>query len=135
MKKIYLCGAMGCYENPDDYKVWRNNFVDVYSEYASIFNPPDFYNYEEELHKSEAEVMKFELHNLLLSDFVVVNLDRIHESVGSIMEICTAYRRGIPVIAFGDDSNLNPWLRECILRIEPDFESITKYIDSYLMKY
>lgn len=137
-KLIYLCGAMGCYDNPDDYKRWRTEFFErefknVYDGHASVFDPTEFYSYENKLHKSESEIMEYELYHIRKSDLIVVNLDRICESVGSIMEIATAKCSSIPIVAFGNADGVHPWILECIMRLEDDMDSLIQYIDKYLL--
>lgn len=129
---------MACYENPDDYKKWRQDFFEsefqnIYEKKIEIFDPTEFYNYECRLHKTESEIMEFDLYNVRTSSLVVVNLERIHESVGSIMEIATAKYLGIPIVAFGKTDNLHPWILECIMRYEDEMDSLICYIDKYFL--
>ena len=137
MKKIYLCGAMGCYENPEEYMFWRRKIVALYNDVADVFDPSEFYSYEEQMHKTEKEIMEYELYNLKRCDFVILNLDRIHESIGSIMEIAVANENNIPIIAFGSldkYEHLYPWLKECILRHETSMPETIEYINKYFLQ-
>lgn len=141
IKSIYLGGAMGCFKDtPHLMKQWRTNATHLLNEYAKfrdikleIVNPIDYYNFDEVRHQSEKEIMDFDLWQVVHSDLVLVNLDRIHDSPGTIIELYEAKRSGIPVIGFGDDSSLHPWIRECINRIESNLDKATEYINEFYM--
>lgn len=137
MKKIYLCGAMGCYDNPEEYMFWRRKIVSIYRDVADVFDQSEFYNYEHRMHKTEKEVMEYELYHLIRSDLIILNLDRVHESVGSIMEIAIANDHNIPIIAFGAEDkmeNLHPWIKECIFRHENNMPDVITYINKYFLQ-
>ena len=136
MKKIYLAGAMGCYKDHYEYMLWRKCIEDALSDKANVFNPAYFYNYENKLHKTEKEIMDFELHNLRQSDVVVLNVGRIHESVGTIMEVSAAKELRIPIIAFGTENQINqlhPWLFNSVMRFETDINQLIAYIEKYFI--
>lgn len=133
MKKIYLCGAMGCYKDPNDYMKWRKTINDLFCDEAEIFDPSKYYNYEIKMHKTEKEIMIYDLYNLESSDVVILNLDNVNHSVGSIMEIITAKRLGIPIIAFGDINDVHPWIKECIFRHEDSMKDAVIYLNEYFV--
>lgn len=141
VKNIYMAGAMGCFKDtPSLMKEWRNKATHLLNKYAEfkdtkleIVNPVDYFNFDEIRHKTESEVMNFDLWQVIHSDLILVNLDNIHNSPGTIIELYEAKRSMIPVIAFGDDSNLHPWIRECINRIEDNLESAAKYINDFYL--
>ena len=137
MKKIYLCGAMGCYDNPEEYMFWRRKIASIYENIADVFDPSEFYNYEQRMHKTEKEVMEYEIYNLKKADLVILNTDRVHESIGSIMEIAIAKQNNIPILAFGNEEkidHLHPWIKECIFRYEINMPDAINYVDKYFLQ-
>lgn len=63
-KRIYLAGAMGCYGEDLYPYTWRNKvkqFFTYHSDNFEIFSPIDYYNYQNINHKSEKEIMLYEL--------------------------------------------------------------------------
>ena len=141
--KIYLAGKMTglSFENSD---MWRRNLKcriyeqAFYSEIRPIvINPNDFYNFKEPSHKSEREIMQYDLNHVRNSDIIVVNLDGINTSIGTAMELYAAAQLNIPVIAFGRNgewSETHPWLKECISRAETGENSIDRLL-IYLRDY
>ena len=89
-KRIYLAGAMGCYgEDPYPY-TWRNKvkqFFIYHSDNFEIFSPIDYYNYQNTNHKSEKEIMLYELNALQDSKIMLVNLKDLDKSIGTSDEI------------------------------------------------
>ena len=143
VQSIYLAGAMGCYKDePEKMNGWRllattilnskANFKDVRLE---IVNPVDYFNFEEpRRYKTQKEIFDFDLWQVVHSDLILVNLDRINDSAGTIIELYQANQISkIPVVAFGDDSDLHPWIRECINRIEDDLDGAIEYIDEFYL--
>ena len=106
MKKIYLAGAIEVYGrkgNYDEANQWRKKVKNYFSNYLLDFecvNPMDYYLYDSNYHKSEFEVMRFDLRLVKQADIVLVNLDYIRDSVGTSDEIFYAYMLGKPVIGF-----------------------------------
>lgn len=123
-KKVYLAGAMGCYEKDDNYPYfWRNNVRQWLESYTNFrcFSPCDYYNYTIQAQKTEKEVMKYEFHQLKNSDVMLVNLRDLDKSIGSSDEILFAYLNNIPIIGFLEKENIDeihPWKIEQIDRIE-----------------
>lgn len=130
-KRIYLAGAMSCYKNPRDYELWREEakgYLEGQCGGFKAIEPNKFYNYEYNLHKTEKEVMRFELYMVEHSDVVLVNLENLDKSTGTNDEIMWAYMHGIPVIGFLECEEeigseklpcyIHPWKIEQITRIE-----------------
>ena len=122
---------------------WRVEIKNMLTHMASYYdcdvkvvNPVDYYNFNEKRHKSEKEVMQFDLSLVKKSDIVIVNLDGINTSIGTSMELYECYRSNIPVIAFSSDEeyeNIHPWIRECITRHESNMEDAATYIKDFYM--
>ena len=117
--KIYLAGAMMNCKNFDEMNNWRKLVTDKLlseAQFATkvleIINPVRYYNFEEKRHQNEIEVEEFDLAHVVSSDIIVVNLEGLNNSVGTIIELHDAhYHNRIPVIAFGAKTlydNLHP---------------------------
>lgn len=143
--KIYLAGKMSglTYAEMNEWRVKVKNKLLNATTFSlnvslQIVNPVDYYNFEEKLHQSEIEIEDYDLAHVKSSDLVIVNLDGLSSSDGTKIELHDAkYNNKIPVIAFGDIrlyKELHPWIKNAITRVEPDIESICKYIrDFYMM--
>ena len=100
---------------------------------ASFFNPVDYYNFEEKQHKSEREIMEFDLYNLRNSDLVIVNFNNIW-SIGTAMELMLAKEMHIPVIGWNpNDEVLHPWLKECVTRLCDNLREAVEHVVSYYL--
>lgn len=142
--KIYLAGKMGGLSF-DEMNEWRSNAsqkllktAEYYSETVNVVNPVLYYNFEEKRQQSEIEVEEFDLAHVISSDIIIVNLDGLSSSIGTIIELHDAhYHHKIPVIAFGDKElyeTLHPWIKNDITRVEPDIDDVVTYIkDFYFM--
>lgn len=147
--RIYLAGAIGCYGVDAEYpKLWRkmaSEWFDIYSGHQYDYNfrcidPTQYYEYGINYHKSEKEIMLFDLRKVKSSDVVLVNLKDIEKSPGTIDEIFYAWINSIPVIGFSETEDgvenveLHPWIKEQIDRIEIGENAMKKamiYIKDY----
>ena len=141
--KIYLAGKMTGLSFYD-MNVWRNvvkdklNDMTNFSDYKlSIINPVDFYNFETKNYQSEEEVEDYDLAHVISSDIIIVNLDGLGTSIGTIIELHDAkYHHNIPVIAFGNKeqfNNLHPWIKRDITRVEETIDDVVSYIRDFYM--
>ncbi|MCM1045263.1 MAG: nucleoside 2-deoxyribosyltransferase [Candidatus Gastranaerophilales bacterium] len=143
-RSVYLAGAMSCYFNTKrhDYpKQWREDvkqYVKEHYEGINIISPTDFYEVGKNDHKSESEVIRFDLRMVRESDVVLVNLRDLDKSLGTSDEIFYAFIKGKPIIGFLEDEeeykNIHPWKIEQIDRIETGKRAIKnalEYIYSY----
>ena len=136
--KIYLSGSM-MDSSFEEQSKWRQKVVDAISyqyeheKKAVFFNPVNYYNFEEKRHKSEREIIEFDLYNLRNSDIVIVNFNN-EKSIGTAMELMLAKEYKIPVIAFGiNGKEIHPWLLECCTRICDSLREAVEYVvDFYL---
>ena len=138
--KIYTAGAMKGLTFEEQY-VWRKR-LEWYLSFAdrkyAFFHPPEYYNYEQQFHKSEREVKEFELNNLRECDVMVVNLHKIEDSIGTHMELGYANAmnsfggKHIYVIGFGDNE-VHPWIEDSLFRREKDIVAVSEYIKSYFI--
>ena len=138
--RIYLSGGMSGLSLEEQTK-WRNRFKDAikYGGYevvksVSFFSPPDYYNFEEEHHKSEREIFEFDLNALRKSDLVVVNFNA-SQSIGTAMELMLAKECHIPVIGLNRDGvELHPWLIECTTRMCNNFRELVEHVVEFYLK-
>lgn len=143
MLKIYLAGKMSglTYDEMNEWrKKMRDKLIEISSFYdkkVNIINPVLYYNFEEKRHQSETEVEEFDLAHVISSDIIVVNLNGLSNSIGTIIELHDAhYHHKIPVIAFGDKKvyeSLHPWVKNDITRVEKDIVSVVNYIRDFYM--
>lgn len=141
--KIYLAGAMSGLSY-NEMNEWRSAAKNLISEYADmkecpvqVVNPVEFYNFENVLHKTEREIMTYDLTHVRSSDILLVNINKLNTSVGTCIEIYQAYIQGTPILAFGTQQEyeiLHPWLKEMIHRYETRLLDIIDYIrDFYII--
>ena len=139
--KIYLAGKMGGLPFEEMYE-WRAKLKNALNAHAKgsgvniqVINPVDFYNFETKRHQNELEVEEFELAHVKSSDIVIVNLDGLKSSIGTIIELHDArYHHRIPVIAFGDKNlydELHPWTKNDITRVEACIDDVVNYIRDF----
>ena len=141
--KIYLAGKMSglTYEEMND---WRNRIKTKLIESANyldtkvnIINPVMYYNFEEKRHQTEIEVEEFDLAHVISSDLIIVNIDGLNDSIGTIIELHDAhYHNKIPVIAFGSKemyNNLHPWIKNDITRVERGIDDVVNYIKDFYL--
>lgn len=127
---------MGCYGIGAEYpKKWRKIVEEkINRQYYNFIciNPVDYFEYGKNHHKSEREVMRFDLRMVKATDVVLVNLKDLNKSLGTSDEIIYAWNNDIPVIGFleeGDIADVHPWKIEQIDRIETGKDAIQKAIE------
>lgn len=135
---IYLSGGMSDL-SLDEQLGWRNTIINVVSrcDYLTkkpiFFNPPKYYSPSCNSHKTEKEVMEFDLYNLRKSDVVVVNFN-LPNSIGTAMELMLAKEYNIPIIGINlNDVKLHPWLVECCNRIFGSFSEAIEHLINYFL--
>lgn len=139
---IYECGKMSGLSF-DEMNNWRANMKVALIQIAensgcniTVVNPVDYYNLQEVKHQSELEIMNYDLSRVKKSDLLVVNLEGLDTSIGSIIECYEAYKSGIPVLAFGsqiDYGKLHPWIKCCITRHDKNYRECINYINDFYM--
>lgn len=142
---VYTCGNMSgttFVEQTEWRRKIENRVVDILKGYVApsviFIHPPLHYNYTEKLHKTEKEILDWEMMQLHKCDVLVVNLDKINTTVGSHMELGAVNginRFGgkyIFVLGFGNTEGVHPWILETCNRIENDIEAAAHYIADFL---
>ena len=140
---IYECGAMSNCKSFEEMNGWRvylktaiNKVAENVGAKVKVINPCDYYRLDIIRHQSETEVFKFDLSKVKESDLVVVNLEGLNTSIGSIIECYEAFKRDIPVLAFGsnkDYETLHPWVQCCITRHDKNYRECINYIRDFYM--
>ena len=138
--KIYLAGQMSnlTYDQMNSWRVELKHMLLKSAEMSGVkikvINPVDYYNFQNPRHKTEREVMDYDLNHVKSSDIVIVNLYGLNDSRGTGHEIYEAFRSGIPVLAFGniyEYKNVHPWDKECITRVDWTKEELIEYITDF----
>lgn len=137
--KIYLSGAMGSLSFEEQSK-WRKKIINAikYGDYdcsknAAFFNPVDYYNFKEKNHKTEREVVEFDLNALRNSDLVIVNFND-PLSLGTCAELAIAYELKIPVVGINKDGfELHPWLLEFTTRMCESIKEAVEYVVNFYL--
>lgn len=138
--KIYMAGGMSGLSLDEQLK-WRNAICNAikygdyeYTKQPDFFSPPEYYSPSTNEHKSEREVMEFELSHLRKSDLVVVNFN-VPKSIGTAMELMIAKEHHIPVIGLNTDgTELHPWLLECTTRMCSDLREVVDHVVNFYLK-
>jgi len=138
---IFLSGAMGDLPYEEQIK-WRNRveLAITNSEYELknkpvFFSPPNYFSSSfPEDYKTEKEVMNFDLRHLKDADIIVVNLDNVANSIGTIFELATAYELRKPIIALNKNGEIfHPWIEECCDRQCKTLRELVDYICKYYL--
>lgn len=137
--KIYLSGGMGALSWEEQSK-WRSQvinaikFGDYHCEKKPVFfNPVNYYSFEEERHRSEREIMEFDLNALRNSDLVIVNFND-PSSLGTCSELAIAHELKIPVIGINKDNiKLHPWLVEFTTRMCESLREAVEYTVNFYL--
>lgn len=122
---------------------WRNKIEEAVNfrtdKSVAFVHPPEYFNYEVKNHKTEREVMEWEISQIQSCNIVIVNIDDICNSVGSLIEIGAVYalnmfsQKHINVVGICSSLDIYPWIENACLRIETDCDSAADYIAKYLL--
>lgn len=136
--RIYLSGGMGSLSMEEQSK-WRSQIINEIKFNCNcekkpvFFNPVNYYNFEEKRHKSEREIVEFDLNAVRNSDLIIVNFND-PKSLGTCAELAIAYDRHIPIIGINrSGTELHPWLTEFVTRMCDDVREAVEYtVDFFL---
>ena len=130
--KTYLAGAMSglTKEQMCNWRKKAEHLLDTCD--IKTINPTNFYNFElDPSTYTDREVIDFDLAAISNSDIILVNLD-FKDSIGTSIEAFYAYRiLGKPVIGFGKNPLVHPWLKECLTKRCETLEKAVEYIIMY----
>lgn len=145
-KTIYTAGPMELHaRNPRGSYEWRDLVKEYFSNTDADFrvvNPTDYYMYGENVHKTEKEIMRFDLRKVEEADIILVDLNGVRKSLGTSDEIAYAYILKKPIIGFvyeelSEDELIkvvHPWKYEQCDRIETGTDALKKAMD-YIRDY
>jgi len=128
---IYLAGAMtaydldGCFEKATEWRGYVTNHFDCNYSYLHTFDPSINYSVNKEYNSKG--VVNQNLTYLKKSDIILVNLDELDKSPGTLFEIYYAYLNNIPVVAFNSNYlyGIQPHITESItMKFKNMFEAI-----------
>ena len=136
---IYTAGGM---ENVDwdlqtEYRnKIKNSLEDIHASHTyrvKVWNPPNYFNFQNPSHDNEREVMEFDLNKVRKSDLIIVNFTYKPVSLGTMAEMAIAYDRQIPIIGLceNEDIKLHAWQKEMCLRIFSDINKLIEYVKHY----
>ena len=136
--RVYLSGGMGNL-NFEEQSKWRKQIIDEiktnchYEKKPIFFNPVDYYNFTEKRHKSEKEIVEFDLNAVRNSDLIIVNFNDPN-SLGTCAELAIAYDKHIPIVGINKDGvELHPWLEcFCMRMCDSLREAVDYVVDFYL---
>jgi len=124
----------------DEQSLWRNEVWIRFKERellgaVTVVNPAYHYNpNDDNAPEVEREAMEWDLAQILDSDIVIVNLDGISSSAGTIYELgfINAINRcrgkHTYVIGIGDKRVLHPWIQMSLMHVEPTIYMAVAYI-------
>jgi nucleoside 2-deoxyribosyltransferase len=137
--RIYLSGGMSSLDFEEQTK-WRKQITNSilfgdynYEKKPIFFNPVDYYDFKEKRHKTEREIVEFDLNSVRKSDIIIVNFNDPN-SIGTCAELAIAYNMRIPIIGINKDNvELHPWLVEFTTRMCDSIREAVDYVvDFYL---
>lgn len=137
--RIYLSGGMGSLSFEEQYN-WRKQICDAvkfsklnFKRNIEFFNPVNYYNFFEKRHRTEREIVEFDLNALRNSDLVIVNFND-PSSLGTCAELAIAYEMRTPVIGINENNKeLHPWLIEFTTRMCNSVEEATEHVINFYL--
>lgn len=134
-KSVYLAGAITYFyktEQSERATAWRDKAEEFLNDYnIKCFNPckesPSCWEYPQD------GLIKQNYFYLNNCDIVLVNLDMINDSVGTIWELSMAWKDHKTVIAFGK----TPWLKRPHMKslIDVKFDTLDEALDYVVDMY
>lgn len=137
--RVYLSGGMGDLSFDEQYK-WRKQISSAikcsgfnFKNNVEFFNPVNYYNFTEKRHRTEREIVEFDLNALRNSDLVIVNFND-PKSLGTCAELAIAYEMRTPVIGINENGcKLHPWLVEFTTRMCDSIEEAIEYVINFYL--
>lgn len=109
-------------------EVYKSELYNVHT-----INPVKYYNFKERRHKTEREVMSFDLHKVRSSNLVIVNFNA-PKSLGTMAELAVAHEHHIPIIGLNEGKKeLHPWAECMCERIFDNMEEMLLYIAEFYL--
>lgn len=142
MIKCYLGGCMSYLYKNDEYNQatqWRVQLIKKLLELNSTLGYQQFDWFDPTLNfidnvqvANNKTVLHQNKYYLDQCDILIVNLDHINQSMGTLYEVFYCQIKGKPVIAFGDARWVNnPHLAESITIKLGTLDDVVQYLESY----
>lgn len=130
---IYLAGAITCYYKEGKLKTaqeWRQKATDFFKDRGhSVFDPTINFQYNS-IYPASEMVRQNDFY-LDKADIILVNIDDLDKSYGTIYEIITARCLNKPVVGFGSNKiTSHPHISACITSSNFDLDMALDYISS-----
>jgi len=129
---IYLAGAISKYIEQgkfDDCVKWRQDLKHKLEALGyKCFDPCE--NFDKNLGYSHSAIVRQNMFYVNKCDILVVNIEYLKESPGTLFEMTMAYLQHKPIIAFGDYEIIDevPHLYEMVSQCCDDINEAIKYI-------
>lgn len=113
----YLCGAMSCYKDSLEYEekamAWRKELTNLLKNtQLTVFDPTKI-NIRS-LGWYDQCIVELNMKKLKEADCIIVNVENIEKSPGSIFELTYAHCWGKPVFWFGKLNTASPHIRRIL---------------------
>lgn len=139
MFKIYLSGGMKNLSIEEqsvnrDYITEELNNITASKYRLDIFDPLDYFTYHNPTHKTEKQILNFELNALRNSNLIIVDFNDPN-SLGTMAELSIAYEHRIPVIGLMQYNygGLHAWQVEMCDVIFDDIDELIEYVRDYYL--
>lgn len=132
LHNIFLSGCMSYFYDNNKHELaedWRNQATERLKKKFNIFNPCT--NYYKNINYEPKGIVYQNIAYLNKSDFILLNLDKLESSPGTLFEIFANFLNHKPVIAFGETLLLDqPHVYEAITMHFIDLDSACDYIEN-----
>lgn len=135
MFKIYFSKAMQDAKDDDEQKesegYLKRELINNCDGKLEIFNPSTHYNYETKHHKTEKEIIRYELENVRNSNLIIYTESGV-KSIGASMELAVAYEHRIPILVLNKDNHaIHPWIEHVSNRVFETEDELVEYVTWY----
>lgn len=118
----------------------RQKIYDIYPKGKDVVfvHPPNYYVWGEQREKKPGECLQWDMNQVVTSDVVVVNLDEVTQSKGTLMELGAAYGasivggKKIQILGIGKEADYH-WVNEVLWRREDTIEQAAETLAYYCL--
>lgn len=132
IQNIFLSGCMSYYYDNNKSNLaedWRNEAIRRLGDKFNIFNP--CVNYNENINYEPRGIVYQNITYLNKADLVILNVNKLGESPGTLFELYASFFKHKPVISFGNSVLLDqPHVHEVITMHFIDLDSACDYIEN-----
>lgn len=131
---IYLAGCMSYYydsNNPEKAEIWRNIAEEKLQYNYDVFTFNPTLNYETNCKYNSVLMVQQNEYYLKKADLILVNLDDLDKSYGTIYELVYAHALCKPILAFGSAAIYShPHLKHILKNCFKSLEEALEFIDT-----